>query len=238
MWAAVDREGVTVRAPAATQTATVRGLACHSFYERTDPNEEDNPGGRLDVSDCRYEQLADGSVRCTGARWIDAPYTVLVEGASLAGYRSFVIMGVRDPLLLSQWEDWVASMKRDVADADRFKDVGYEINVRTYGVDPRRPVDPTDQLGAELGFIVDVVAESQALADSIAYFAYIRMYIGPYPGRKTTAGNCSIPFMPLVQAAGPVFRFAAYHLLPLEHPSELFEQSVLEFPPVPAVVRS
>jgi hypothetical protein len=236
MWASVDADGVTVRAPADSQTATVRGLACHSFYERSNPNEEDNPGGRLDVAACRYEELGDGAVRCTGPRWIDAPYTVLIEGATLAGYRSFVVMGVRDPLLLSQWEGWVESMKRDVADAERFKDVPYELHVRTYGVDPQHPVKPTDPLGPELCFILDVVAPTQELADAIAYFAYIRLYIGPYPGRKTTAGNCSLPYMPMVQPAGAVYTFSAYHLLPLEHPSEVFEQSFQHLPHVAAAV--
>ena len=36
--------------------------------------------------------------------------------------------------------------------------------------------------------------------------------------------------MPLVVPTGPVYRFGAYHLLPLEDPGEVFEASVLTLP--------
>jgi hypothetical protein len=75
-----------------------------------------------------------------------------------------------------------------------------------------------------------VVAETQQLADDLAYFAFIRLFVGPYPGRKTTAGNVAVPFMPLVIPTGPVYRFGAYHLVPLERPDELCRVSLLQLP--------
>ena len=36
-------------------------------------------------------------VRCTGARWIERPYTVLLEGARHEGFRAISMLGVREP---------------------------------------------------------------------------------------------------------------------------------------------
>jgi len=220
VWGRLDADGVEIRSPNPDYRVTVKSLASHSFYERSDPTKEDNPGGRLDLGECRYEQLDDG-IRCTGARWVEAPYTVLIEGAALAGYRSIVLMGVREPLLLEHLDDWVESMRRDVAAAARFASREYTIGVRRYG----------DTAGDwEVGVVLDVVADSQALANELAYFAFIRLFVSPYPGRKTTAGNVAVPLMPLVIPHGPVYTFGAYHLLPLDDPGEVFDVSELVLP--------
>jgi hypothetical protein len=130
-------------------------------------------------------------------------------------------MGVRDPLLLEQFDPWVETMRRDVDAAERFAGREYEIGVRRYG----------DTAGANaVGVVLDVVAETQELASELAYFAFIRLFVGPYRGRKTTAGNVEVPFMPLVMPTGPVYRFGAYHLLPLEDPAEVFTSSELTVP--------
>ena len=78
--------------------------------------------------------------------------------------------------------------------------------------------------------IVDVVAESSALAEQVAYFAFIRLFIGPYPDRKTTAGNAAAPFMPVVIPVSEVYRFGIYHLLPLADPVAPFPFVVERFP--------
>jgi hypothetical protein len=220
VWGSADDTSVEIRSPNPDYRVTVKSLASHAFYERSDPSKEDNPGGTLDLGACRFETLPEG-VRVTGARWIDRPYTVLVEGAELAGYRSIVLMGVREPALLECADDWIAAMRRDVAAAERFAGTRYEINVRRYGDTPGEH---------EVAFVLDVVAETQELASTLAYFAFIRLFVGPYEGRKTTAGNVAVPFMPLVIPTGPVYRFGAYHLLELEQPGEVFRVSEVAMP--------
>lgn len=226
IWAEVSAEAIEVRSPNPRLAPTPRSLASHSFYERSDPHREKNPGGTLDLSAATYEALPGGGVRCAGARWEEDEYTVLVEGAELRGYRALSVMGVAEPALLARWDEWIAAMRRDVAASPRFaplrEGVDYTLTVRTYG-DPdaaaaREGPDPERQVGA----IVDVVASTRELAEKIAYFAFIRLFIGPYPDRKSTAGNAAVPFMPVVIPAGPVYAFGAYHLLPVERPDELF----------------
>ena len=99
-------------------------------------------------------------------------------------------------------------MRRDVAAAARFDGTSHTITLRRYG----------DTAAVhEVGIVLDVVAETQELASELAYFAFIRLFVAPYPGRKTTAGNVAVPFMPLVLPTGEVYTFGAYHLLPLEY---------------------
>ena len=56
----------------------------HTFYERSHPTLEENPGGLLDLADATYVETPTG-VRCEGARWVEAPYTVLMEGPGVRG---------------------------------------------------------------------------------------------------------------------------------------------------------
>jgi hypothetical protein len=84
--------------------------------------------------------------------------------------------------------------------------------------------------GHEACVILEVTGPTQDLADQIAYFAFIRLYAGPYPGRKTTAGNVAIPYMPMVIPLGEAFSFNGYHILPVDHPMEPFASRVESFP--------
>jgi hypothetical protein len=235
MWVEIDEDGFEVRSPDPRRRATCSGIASHGFYERADPWREANPGGWLDLSCARFEATEHG-VRSTGARWESGDYTVLIEGAKLLGFRSVVVMGVREPALLAGMDAWIESMHRDVAASGRFSHLkpgtDYTITVRVYGRDGvLGPLEPHDHVtGHEAGVVLDVVAPTQELADQLAYFAFIRLYIGPYEGRKTTAGNTAVPFMPVTLPAGEVYGFNIYHVLPLEHPGEPFRTRRLSLP--------
>ncbi|HET9899752.1 MAG TPA: acyclic terpene utilization AtuA family protein, partial [Actinomycetes bacterium] len=77
IWACLDADGFEVRSPNPRYAATVRSLVSHTFYERSHPTLEENPGGVLDLGDATYVETEHG-VRCSGARWHERPYTVLV----------------------------------------------------------------------------------------------------------------------------------------------------------------
>jgi hypothetical protein len=233
MWARLDREGLELRSPSEASQATVQSLVSHSFYERAHPFEEDNPGGRLDLSAVHYEPVPEG-IRAEGAKWIPAPYTVLLEGASTVGFRSISVLGVRDPALLGQirhWADRAEEQTRHRFGAAMFADKQIQLSTRIFGLDAvLGDLEPEKAVtGHEAGVIVDVVAESQELASEVAYFCFIRLFIGPYPERKTTAGNAATPFMPVVIPVGEVFTFGIYHLLPLEDPCAPFPYTIRTF---------
>lgn len=240
IWASVDEDGFTVRSPHDSARASVRSLVSHTFYERSHPTREENPGGALDLSGATYvERTGDvgvPEVRCEGALWHEAPYTVLLEGARREGFRAVSLLGVREPALLEQARAWTDSAEAAIAAAPRFADAVAEgrlrVHTRVFGLDAVfGDLEPHSAItGHEAGVLVDVVADTEELAKEAAYYAFIRLFIGPYPGRKTTAGNAAAPLMPVVVPVADVYSFSIYHLLPLEDPVALFPTTVTSFP--------
>jgi hypothetical protein len=236
IWAALDADGFEVRSPNPRYAADVRSLVSHTFYERAHPTLEENPGGVLDLSGATYVATPDGGVRCTGARWHERPYTVLLEGARHEGYRAVSLLGVREPALLAQARAWTDAAERTLRESDRFAgavaDGRLRVATRIFGLDGvLGPVEPEKSVtGHEAAVVLDVVADTRELAEEAAYFGFIRLFIGPYPGRKTTAGNAAAPFMPVVIPVSDVYVFSIYHLLPLEDPVAPFPVTVERFP--------
>jgi hypothetical protein len=236
LWARVTADGFEVRSPSPEHEVGVRSLVSHTFYERAHPSLEANPGGTLDLRSATYELTAEGGVWCAGAEWIDEPYTVLMEGATRTGFRAISMLGVREPALLARIREWGDAAEAQVRAAPRFarqfEEGKVRLGIRIFGLDGvLGPLEPNDRVtGHEASVVVDVVAEDRELAEQVAYFAFIRLFIGPYPGRKTTAGNAAAPFMPVVIPVAEVYRFGIYHLLPLDDPSAPFPFTVERFP--------
>lgn len=235
IWASLDEDGFEIRSLTPAARASVRSLVSHTFYERSHPTWEENPGGALDLSQATYSETELG-IRCEGAQWHQAPYTLLMEGARRRGYRSVTLLGVREPELLAQARAWTDAAEDAVRQAPRFAEAvasgRLTLGTRIFGLDAvLGELEPnTAVTGHEAGVLIDVVADSQALADEAAYYAFIRMFIGPYPGRKTTAGNAAAPLMPIAIPAGEVFEFSMYHLLPLEDPLAVGIRTIETFP--------
>jgi Acyclic terpene utilisation family protein AtuA len=227
IWASLDTDGFEIRSPNPRYAATVRSLVSHTFYERSHPTLEENPGGVLDLGDATYVETERG-VRCNGARWHERPYTVLVEGARREGFRAISMMGVREPALLAQIRDWTDSAEQALRSSPRFADaIGdgrLRVSTRIYGLDGvLGSLEPNPNVtGHEAAIVLDVVADDRQLAEEAAYFGFIRLFIGPYPGRQTTAGNAAAPYMPVVIPVSDVYTFSVYHLLPLDDPLEPF----------------
>src|SRR6185437_9225180 len=114
------------------------------------------------------------------------------------------------------------------------------VATRIFGLDGvLGSVEPEKQVtGHEAAVVLDVVADERALAEEAAYFGFIRLFIGPYPGRKTTAGNAAAPFMPVVIPVSEVYTFSIYHLLPLADPVAPFPTEVVRFPRATALSES
>ena len=235
IWAQLDSGGLEVRSPHPGYRASVRSLVSHTFYERSHPSLEENPGGCLDVTGATYTETELG-VRCTGARWIERPYTVLLEGARREGFRAISMLAVREPALLRQVRGWSDAAEQALRSSPRFAEHiargRLRVATRIFGLDGvLGPLEPnTEVTGHEACVVLDVVAHDRALAEEAAYFGFIRLFIGPYPGRKTTAGNAAAPYMPVVIPVSDVYTFSIYHLLPLADPVQPFAATLQRFP--------
>jgi len=207
------------------RACTVASVAAHTLYEKSDPFHLPGPGGSLDLSATRFEQDDPRTVRVSGSRHHAAPYTVKLEGAAVVGHRTISIAGVRDPIFIAQVDDIVAAVRERIA--DNFRDIpadSYSLLFRLYGRDgvmgalePQRHAVPH-----ELGIVIEAVAPTQKLADTICGFARSTLLHYGYPGRVSTAGNLAFPYSPSDLKAGEVYRFSVYHLLPVNDPVTRF----------------
>jgi Acyclic terpene utilisation family protein AtuA len=214
------------------ERCTVASVAAHTLYEKTRPDLLSGPGGVLDLRQSRYVQLNDRTVRVSGSTFLPSEvYQVKLEGASIVGYRTIFIGGIRDPILISQIDAFLAKVKDDASQA--YADIRggqASINFHVYGKngvmgasEPLKDVVPH-----EIGLLGEVTAPTQAAANAICNSTRISVLHNPYPGQMATAGNFSIPLNPPENPIGPVCKFSVYHLMDVESPTELFSIRYLE----------
>src|SRR5579875_1310257 len=203
-------------------------VANHSLHENASPIRHVEPGGVLDTKDCRFEAVSDRAVRVSGMRWQPADtYTVKLEGVEHAGWRALTICGTRDPLLIAGLDSFLAAVRRNVE--QKAADFGagpdrHRLVIRCYGRDgvmaAREPVRAI--AGHELGFVVEVVADDQEIANAVVAIARTNMLHTDFPGRLCREGNMAFPFSPSDIEAGPVYRFSVFHTLVPDDPLEMF----------------
>jgi hypothetical protein len=208
---------------------TPLSIANHSLHENSSPIHHIEPGGMLDTSGCRFDAVSDRAVRISGMRWTPAAqYTVKLEGVELAGYRSVCVCGTRDPLLIGRLDDFLDSVRREVATkAAAFGAApdSYRLGIRVYGRDgvmaEREPL--RDATPHELGFVIEVVSrQSQEMASAVLGMARTNMLHTDFPGRLCREGNMAFPFSPSDIEVGAVYRFSVYHVAELDDPCEPF----------------
>ena len=229
MAAELDEHGFTVEPPNSELQCTPQSVAAHTLYENADPYMLTEPGGVLDTTAARYHAVSDRAVRVEGGRFVSAKkYTVRIEGASLAGYRSVVIAGIRDPLVLKQLDSFLSSLRavveRKIADALAPPAGAYSINFRVYGRDGTLGAFEPDARteGHEVGLIIDVVASSQSLASDILPLVWHSGLHHPIPEYQGLLSNLAFPFSPPGIDVGAVYRFCANHVWELDDPCKPF----------------
>ena len=236
IYGVLDHDGLSVWPLSDNQRATPRSIAGHSMYERDNPFKERNPGGYLDLTHADYAELPGDGVRSVGAVWVDEPYTVKLEGARRDGYRTVSFFGIREPKFIAELDGFLAGVHAAIGESERFAHLEagkhYTLTFDQYGrngvLGPNEPL--ADAVPHEIGLLVDVIAETQALAENLAYFICMELWIKPYPGRQTTAGNLATRFAPPTINVGPAFSFNVWHLLEIDDPNELFPFEVVSFP--------
>lgn len=199
-------------------TCTPRSVSATLVYESADPNRSVFPSGTLDLSAARYEREDDRSVRIGGASWTSADrYTVKVEGVRYVGERAATMLGIRDPFLIADLDNFLESTCAVAARNLELLGIEpdtYQVRFRVYGRDGvMGALEPCrDQVSHEIGVMVEAVAESDDVAGVIVdRFAAIAHRV-EFEHRLTTAGNTATPFSGPPLSGGPVYEWSAWHI--------------------------
>ena len=222
------REDYFVVEPASPlKRCTPASVAAHSLYEQPDPNCFYEPEGKVDLSESAFQQFGERSVKVSGSRLVAAQQpSVKLEGASLKGYRSITVAGVRDPAAIRQLKEIEQAVRDAVTRnlAGTIEPSEYTLRFLRYGMDS--VMGPLESPGGpppkEVGLVIDAIATTQELADTVVSLARSSALHQDFKGRKTTAGNLAFPFSPSDLRGGPVYEFSIYHLMLADDCTALF----------------
>jgi len=205
-----------------SRRCTVKSVAAHALYEKDNPFILRFPGGEVDIRNSVYEQVDERTVRVSGSRYTEKPYTLLLEGVKRVGYRTISIAGVRDPILISRINEVLNGVKKEVEEITGFDKGSYILQFRVYGLNGvslwkvEYEANPV-----ELGIIIDVVGDTREIADTVCALARSTLLHYGFEGRITTAGNLAFPFSPSDIYVGEVYEFNIHHLLRVDDPFEI-----------------
>ncbi|HDL7412814.1 TPA: 3-methylaspartate ammonia-lyase, partial [Yersinia enterocolitica] len=130
-------------------------------------------------------------------------------------YRTLSIAGTRDSIMIADIDNILLEVRKSVEKNLSIEPDSVQLNFHLYGkngVMGKMEPEP-DTTSYELGILLDVVAPSQATADSICSLARSTLLHYGYAGRIATAGNLAFPFSPSDIRAGLVYEFSIYHLM-------------------------
>lgn len=209
---------------------TTLSVSAHTLYEKTNPYILPGPGGTIDLHNTTFIQLDEDRVQVKGSKFIPSnPYTIKLEGAKCVGYRTVSIAGVRDPIFIQEVDSIIEAVHQRVK--DNFKDLdGYHLNFKIYGKNGvMGDLEPITQITShEICIVIDAVAKTQEVANTVCGFARSTMLHYGYKGRIATAGNLAFPYSPSDFKVGAVYNFSLYHLIAIKDPIAPFKQSIWE----------
>jgi hypothetical protein len=224
----ITMDDVKVTAMLPEQRCTIASVAGHTMYERANPFYEYFLGGHIDMSQCRYEQYDERTVRVTGPRYVPAvELRVKLEGSGRIGERYVGIVGVRDPYTIANI-DLVTGWARSQVE-ERFGPGGYELYFSVYGRDAilgsSEPLRASP--GHELAVVVQGVAPTKEMAEEVCIIATRQMFYARLPQVKGTAGGVAF-ILDEVMPASPAYRWTLNHTMRVDNPLELFPSFVIE----------
>lgn len=201
------------------QAATPLSIAAHTLYEKSRPDLHAGPAGVLDVSACTFTAVDERTVRVTGSRFRPSERpTLKVEGARIVGQRAIFMGGVRDPILISQIDDFLATVENLVGKLHPDLATGVaRIDFHVYGRNGvMGDLEPSTHVPHEVGILGQVTAPTKELAKAICSTARIGVLHLSYPGQISTAGNLALPLNPIDIPIGPVCAFSVYNVMDAE----------------------
>jgi ribosome modulation factor len=229
MFATVRNDSFTIEPPNPEYRCDPASVASHNLYENGTPYELVEPSGVLNTYSAKYEAVSDRAVKVSGSTFKPAErYTIKLEGAELAGYQSIIIGSVRDPIILRQFDSWLAGLTK--AAKDRIVAVfgadietQYRLDTRVFGRNATMgPLESESAIGHELGLVFQVTAQTQKLATAlIKSVAHIAVHY-PVPEWTGLITGIAYPYSPAEIERGPSYRFNMNHVVEPASPLEMF----------------
>lgn len=218
MMGTISEDGFLIEPLSQTRACTPLSVAAHTFYEKEHPYILHGPGVTMDLSGCDFKAVDERTVFVSGSMLERTkPYYVKLEGALPAAYRTFVVAGVRDPMMIQNLRQIEQAAERQVRDYYMdILDEPYEIRFLNYGMDAvLGDAEFAQDIPHEVGLVFEVLAQTQQTADAVCATLRSTLLHFGYDGRKSTAGNLAFPFAPSDVSFGRVYEFSVYHLMPL-----------------------
>jgi hypothetical protein len=227
VFVSIDAGGFTV-SPLEPETAcTARSVAAHMLYENADPFRLLEPTGTLDTSAAVYTPVDDRVVRVEGSQFEASEQpTAKLEGATLAGYETILMVGIRDPHILAHLDEWTDFLRLVLEDRVRstlgLESQQYEVILQRYGADGvLGPLETSTGSPREVGVLCKVRAGDQATATAIA------MTANPLLLHLPLAGMDHLPSFAFATSPAEIERGASYefvlnHVLVLDEDESIF----------------
>lgn len=223
----IDADGFEVEALNDVNKCTPHSVSAHMLYENSDPFMLTEPGGVLDVTDARYEQVTPRVTRVTGSVWKERPYTMKLEGASAGQYQTVMLVGIQDPVVLKDLDTFEERMTGALYDRVRTT-IGdaagdFHISLRLYGwnaVSGEKVAEGTPA-PREVCVLFVATADTQEMANQIAKACnpiFFHMYM---PGHHGEMPSYGFAFSPADIPRGQLYEFRLNHVVECEDGLEL-----------------
>lgn len=229
----IDPDGFTVTPLSEDAFCTPASVAAHMLYENADPFRLVEPPGVLDTSAARYVAIDERRVRVTGSRFDRAAKpTVKLEGSRVAGFETIVLVGIRDPHVLSRIDEWLIGVEATLRDRVQvtlgLKTEEYRVDLRCYGHDGvLGKLETARTSPTEVGVLLKVRAGDQATATAIAKTANVLLLHMPLSGMRHLP-SFAFATSPAEIERGAAYEFVLNHVIELDDPAELVRTKFLE----------
>ncbi len=198
----IEKDYFMLRPANPERRCTLDRVAAHTMYEQTNPYMIYEPDGVADLRETVYEQVDPRTVKVMNSKFIPAKVkTLKLEGVKSVGFRTITLGGINDTKTISKLDEMFEVIQDFVKVNANLPEGSYQLNFRRFG-------------GVENNacVVVDVVGQTQEIADNVCAIARARLLHCDYDGRKSSAGNVAFPFSPSDLHVGEVFEFSVFHL--------------------------
>ena len=221
----VGRNAFEIEPLSAHNACSIQTVSAHMLYENSDPFRLIEPGGILDVSNARYDDVDGRVVAVSGSVFEPRPYTMKLEGAAGGAFQTVMLVGIKDPAVLAEVDRFVAQMQQ-VLNGRVVTTMGdragsFDISLRAYGwnaVSGETVGNSTPP--REIGLLFVATAETQEIATQIAktcnpYFFHMPLEM------NAELPSYAFPFSPSEIERGQVFEFRLNHVVVPDDPMAL-----------------